>query len=66
MAEHAAPERAVEHSLTGAKGNIAREHQSVDEHKATSFRPSKMAEAAAAARHIGDKPRGVLKEDKRT
>ena len=27
---------------------------------------TKAAEAAAAARHIGDKPRGVLKEDKRT
>ena len=44
-AEHAAPERAVEHSLTGARGAIAREHLTVDEHKATSFKPSKTAEA---------------------
>jgi hypothetical protein len=43
--EHAAPERAVENSLRGAKGAIARERLPVDEHKATTFRPSKEAEA---------------------
>ena len=45
QAEHAAPERAVEHSLSGAKGSIASERSPVDAQRATSFSPSKAAEA---------------------
>lgn len=44
-AEHAAPERAVEQSLSRAKGAIASEHLPVDEHRATAFRPSPEREA---------------------
>jgi len=45
LAEHAAPERVVEHSLSGAKGAIASERQNVDQSKETAFTPSKAAEA---------------------
>jgi hypothetical protein len=44
-AEHAAPERALEHSLSGARGSIASERLPVDAQRATSFKPSKAAEA---------------------
>jgi hypothetical protein len=44
-AEHAAPERAVEASLSRAKGAIASENLPVDEHRATAFRPSPEREA---------------------
>jgi hypothetical protein len=44
-AEHAAPERAVEHSLSSARGRIASEHLPVDDGRAMHFRPSKVAEA---------------------
>lgn len=44
-AKHAAPERAVESSLSRAKGAIARENLPVDAHRQTDFRPSPEREA---------------------